>query len=205
MTRRDFIKTAAIFTAGMFLPTETEAAEKKIVVPKVSEFKTFDELEINRVQLKFDDMDIRPYTGAIVIHHAGMTRDRDMTVKEIHDLHVHRNHWSGIGYHFVIHKDGYIEYGRPLEYAGAHALSNNEFTVGICLVGNYNLAIPPEEQLYSAVQLTGALCNKYNIEASDTTIFGHKDLCKTDCPGKNLYALLPDIIENVRETVSINL
>ena len=197
MTRRDFIKTAALFTAGMFLPNETEAATKKVRVPQVTELKTLDELEINTVPMKFDEMNIRPYTGAIVLHHAGMKRDKDMTVEDIHNFHVQENHWSGIGYHFVIHKDGYIEHGRPLEYVGAHALSNNEFTVGICLVGNYDLGLPPQEQLYSAVQLVGALCHEYKIDATDTTIFGHRDLCDTSCPGKNLYPLLPDIIKNV--------
>ena len=203
MTRRDFIKTAALFTAGMFLPNETEAATKKVRVPQVTEFKTLDELEINKVFLKFDEMDRKPYTGAIVLHHAGMSKDRDMTVKEIHDLHVHGNHWSGIGYHFVIHKGGEIEFARPLNYRGAHAFKNNEFTVGICLTGNYEYGKPPMPQLKSAVQLVSALCEKYNFPPTDTTIFGHKDFGKTDCPGKNLYVKMPEIIQSSRKLLKL--
>ncbi|MBP9550733.1 MAG: hypothetical protein KBE34_02250, partial [Veillonella sp.] len=31
-----------------------------------------------------------------------------------------KNGWAGIGYHFVIRKDGTIERGRPLSVVGAH-------------------------------------------------------------------------------------
>ena len=199
MTRRDFIKSAALLTAGIFLPNVTEAARKKIIVPKVSEFKTLNELEINSYPLDFGEMSNRTHTGAIVIHHAGMSRDKDMTVYDIHDFHVNNNHWSGIGYHFVIHKDGIIEHGRPIESVGAHAFLNNEFTVGICLTGNYDLGKPPQEQLYSAVQLVAAICDNYNFPATETTIFGHRDFSGTSCPGRNLYPLLPDIIKNAQE------
>ena len=199
MTRRDFIKTAALFTAGFFLPSETEAAKRKnFSVPNVTEFKTLDELDINTVPLDFGDMEYRTHTGAIVIHHAGMRLDKDMTVQDIHDFHKYHNKWSGIGYHFVIHKNGIIEHGRPLETLGAHTFKNNQFTVGICLTGNYNIGNPPQEQLYSAVQLVGAICDKYHFEPTDTTIFGHRDFGKTSCPGDSLYKLLPGIIENVQ-------
>lgn len=190
MNRRDFIKTAAIFTAGLFLPTNIIEAKPKL--------KTLDELEIEKIPLEFGEMDIRDYTGAIVVHHSGM-RNVDMSaaeiIAEIHDLHRNIRHWAGIGYHYVVHKNGVISQGRPLKYRGAHAESNNEFTVGICLAGNYNISTPPNEQLNSAVQLIAAICDKYKFEPSDTTVFGHRDFGHTNCPGNNLYKILPNIIE----------
>ena len=172
----------------------TESLECDIIDAEIA----LEDLEIGTVPLEFGSMDKRPYTGAIVVHHTGM-RDTDMTVAEIHDLHVNQNKWSGIGYHFVVHKDGTIEHGRPLEALGAHALSNNQFTVGICLTGNYDIGKPNETQLFSAEQLIVALCDKYKIEPDDMSIFGHRDLCPTSCPGKSLYSLLPEIIENVQK------
>lgn len=186
MNRRDFIKTAAIFTAGLFLPTNIIEAKPKL--------KTLDELEIEKIPLDFGAMNIRTHTGAVVVHHSGM-RNVDMTVSEIHDLHRYGNRWAGVGYHYVVHKNGVISQGRPLKYRGAHAVSNNDFTVGICLTGNYNIGMPPNEQLNSAAQLIAAICDKYNFEPSDTTIFGHRDFGHTNCPGNNLYAILPDIIK----------
>ena len=159
-------------------------------------FKTLEELQIGNVTLDFDEMSLRTYTGAIIVHHFGLLRgDTDASVEEIHDLHKNKNHWSGIGYHFVIHKDGFIETGRPLECIGAHAQVNNEFTVGVALAGNYQFGRPPQAQLDSAVKLLGALCHKYKFPATDTTILGHRDVCKTTCPGINLYKLLPNLID----------
>ncbi|MBP9551198.1 MAG: N-acetylmuramoyl-L-alanine amidase, partial [Veillonella sp.] len=48
-----------------------------------------------------------------------------------------KNGWAGIGYHFVIRKDGTIERGRPLSVVGAHAQGNNLHTIGICMARNF--------------------------------------------------------------------
>ena len=170
-------------------------------IPKITEVQDFDELEIGSYGLEFkDDMDVREGTGAIVIHHAGLTKDIDIDVPSIHDMHL-GNGWSGIGYHFVIHKDGTIEEGRPLPYKGAHSYKNNEYTVGICMTGNYNLAYPPFEQTLAVEKLTAALCKKYNIPPEDYTIFGHRDLNDTSCPGNKFYPYLPQLIQNLKEVL----
>lgn len=170
-------------------------------VPPLVDLKTLDELEIGTLDLDFkDDMDIREGTGAIVIHHAGLTKDMDISVPEIHDLHL-GNGWSGIGYHFVVHKDGTIEQGRPLKYQGAHAYQNNKYTVGICMTGNYNMAYPPLEQVLAVEKLTAAICHEYNFPAEDYTIFGHRDLNGTSCPGEKFYPYLSEIIKNIHEVL----
>ena len=198
-SRRNFIKAAGFFAASYFIPKIASANEFI-----KTEFKTLDEMNIGKTNLVFDAMDLREYTGAIVVHHSGLLKgDVDSTVADIHEMHIVKNKWSGIGYHFVIHKDGFVEFARPLEYQGAHTFKNNEFTVGICLAGNYQIGEPPQEQLQSAVQLIGALCEKYKFPPTDTTIFGHRDLGKTSCPGKNLYVLLPDIIYSSRKILKL--
>lgn len=220
MNRRNFITMtakilAATATFGL-LPESAEAARKdkkkkskKVVeepkvefeMPPLVDLKNFDELDIGSYNLEFkDEMDVREYTGAIVIHHAGTTKDVDISVPQIHDMHL-GNGWSGIGYHFVIHKDGTIEQARPLEYVGAHAYKNNLYTVGICMTGNYNLAYPPPEQVLAAEQLTAALCDKYKIAPDEYTIFGHRDLNDTSCPGDKFYPYLPELIKNVKEVL----
>ena len=218
MNRREFLTTtakilAATATFGLF-PDFAEAARKdkdkkkkskdekkvpKFEMPPLSDFKNFEELSIGKVNLEFtDDMDVREGTGAVVIHHAGLTKDVDIDVPSIHDMHL-GNGWAGIGYHFVVHKDGFIEAARPLQYVGAHAYQHNKFTVGICMTGNYNLAYPPFEQAYAVEQLTAALCKKYKIKPSCTTIFGHRDLNDTSCPGDKFYPFLPQLIKNIKE------
>lgn len=201
---------AATATFGMF-PDFAEAARKNkdkkskekikppaFEMPPLNNLIKFDELEIGKVNLEFtSDMDIREGTGAIVIHHAGLTKDVDIDVASIHDMHL-GNGWAGIGYHFVVHKDGFIEQARPLQYVGAHAYQHNQFTVGICMTGNYNMAYPPFEQTLAVEQLTAALCKKYKIKPEEYTIFGHRDLNDTSCPGDKFYPFLPQLIKNVK-------
>ena len=137
----------------------------------------------------------RSYTDMLVIHHTGCN-DIDASAEQIHDWHY--NHqpdaWSGIGYHFVIRKNGTIERGRP-EYAiGSHAYGENYHTLGIHLSGDFEQAYPTQAQIESAALLIANLCEKYNIPTNRDHIVGHCDLMATDCPGKNLYSELETII-----------
>ncbi len=71
----------------------------------------------------------------IVIHHVAIPSG-DISSQAIHKAHL-KNGWAGIGYHFVIRKDGTIERGRPLSVVGAHAQGDNLHTIGICMAGNF--------------------------------------------------------------------
>jgi hypothetical protein len=44
----------------------------------------------------------------------------DASAEQIHGWHL-GNGWAGIGYHYVIRKDGTIERGRPEWAIGSHA------------------------------------------------------------------------------------
>lgn len=211
INRRKFITMtakilAATATFGL-IPDSAEAARRKlddvVTIPALTEIKSLKDMNISDVPLIFKEelMDIREYTGAIVLHHAGMARgDFEMPTQTIHDLHI-GNGWAGAGYHFVIHKDGTIDRARPLKFAGAHAAGNNTFTVGICMTGNYNDVVPPVEQIFSAQQLVAALCEHYKIRPSTSTIFGHRQLCSTSCPGDKFFPYLPNVIRNVQSVI----
>lgn len=207
--RRNFIGTTAKILAGAAIfglfPNLAEAATEnkkpKFKLPKIKKFQSLDELGIGRINLEFgDDMDIRETTTAIVVHHAGMRADEDLDVPTIHEMHL-GNGWAGIGYHFVIHKDGFIEHGRPIYYVGAHAYQHNTYTVGLCMTGNFDIGFPPKEQALAAQQLVAALCKQYRIKPSAKTIFGHRDLNDTSCPGENFYPFMPELVKNVRKVL----
>ena len=155
------------------------------------------------IQAKIDEKEFnfrylleeRNYTDMIVIHHTGGA-DIDASAEQIHAWHY--NHqpdaWSGIGYHFVIRKDGRIERGRPDWAIGSHAYGENYHTLGIHLSGDFEQAYPSQAQIESAALLIANLCEKYNIPTDRAHIVGHCDLMATDCPGRNLYAELETII-----------
>ncbi|TCS79300.1 peptidoglycan recognition protein family protein [Pectinatus cerevisiiphilus] len=137
----------------------------------------------------------RQQTDMIIIHHVGGT-NRDVSAAEIHQWHL-ANGWAGIGYHYVIRKDGTIERGRPRDVIGAHCYGYNKTSIGINLVGNFEEAYPTEAQLASGEQLTAYLCQLYRLNATDNIIFGHRDLNDTLCPGENLYNQLEDFKQAV--------
>ena len=70
----------------------------------------------------------------IVVHCSDTPNDRDVDAATIHEWHKERG-FDGIGYHFVIRRDGTIENGRPIYWKGAHAKKVNHNSIGICLVG----------------------------------------------------------------------
>ena len=143
--------------------------------------------EIVETNLDFGDLSEREQTNMIVVHHVGEIT-RDVSAEEIHGWHKN-NGWSGIGYHFVIRKDGTIERGRPQEMIGSHAQGFNWESVGINVVGDFEQEEPMPEQVESLARLVAYLEDQYG----ELQVCGHRDLMNTDCPGANLYCLLPDL------------
>ena len=188
---------------------ETPLSELKVTgdiqgfdMPQIKTAKTLSELKIGTQKLRFvETMESRKFTNAIVVHHAGMSRNEDMSLKDIHKLHL-GNGWAGVGYHFIVHKNGVIEHARPLEKIGAHAYKHNRYTVGICMTGNFDIGIPTPAQALATEELVAALCLHYDIIPARNTIWGHMDLCDTSCPGRNFYSRLPELIGNVERAIS---
>lgn len=143
--------------------------------------------------LEFNSLTERDVTDMIVIHHTGDPTDDDLSAEEIHQMHLN-NGWAGIGYHFVIRKDGTIEEGRPMNCIGAHAEGENYHTIGIHFSGNFEDAEPTDKQIESGAVLIAWLCDYYGIGCDKETVVGHRDLMATACPGENLYAQIPTII-----------
>ena len=154
---------------------------------------------IKDYELEFSSLTPRHCTDVIVIHHTGNSDyqgnyiDDDLSAEEIHEIHKGFG-WSGIGYHFVIRKDGTIEQGRPLWSQGAHAQGENWHTVGIHVCGNFEVAYPTAEQIERLSYLVGYVAEEYGIECTADGVKGHCDFMATACPGRNLY----DILQTIR-------
>ena len=191
MDRRDFLKFAALTAVGLFLDNEKAAAYV---------LDTW-EPPIRKLFLHFTEYEERPATEVIVIHHAGFPEgDKDSSAEDIHKFHQETNGWAGIGYHYVIRKDGTIEQGRRPLAVGAHAYQHNKNSVGICVAGNFNLAKPQAVQLDSLKLLTAWLCQRYKLNPMNKgVIVGHRDLNDTSCPGDNLYKKLDEIRRYCRD------
>ena len=140
-----------------------------------------------------DDLEERKDTDMIVIHHTGGT-DIDASAEQIDGWHKNQD-WVGIGYHFVIRKNGTIERGRPEWATGSHAYGENWHTIGIHLSGAMDKVQPTEEQIESCAHLVAYLCEKYNITIDREHIVGHREVNDdTSCPGENLFAKMDLIV-----------
>lgn len=141
-------------------------------------------MKIIETELRFNGLRPRTLTSQIVLHHSA---SQDVPAAVIHSWHLARG-WAGIGYHFVIRKNGNIERGRPQDSIGAHAGAEvNARSIGICLSGDFTLAPPTEGQIAAVVELIHWL-NKYYAGANNDglEIKFHRDVNATQCPG-NLF------------------
>ena len=119
----------------------------------------------------------RDITDLAVLHHAEAD---NCTVEDIDRWHKARG-WCKIGYHFFIKKDGTTYRGREENAIGAHCYGSNSHSIGICVEGRYDIEEMPEAQKNAVIELIKYLKGKYDIKE----IKKHKDLCATNCPGKN--------------------
>ncbi len=71
--------------------------------------------------------------------------------------HVRKQNWPGVAYHFVILKDGTIEWNHSLGIRSFHVGKYNTKAVGICTVGDFRYYEPTEVQKKSVRALTKAL------------------------------------------------
>lgn len=145
--------------------------------------------------LQFDNLTQRDSTTRIVIHHTGNPTDDDLSAEQLHRSHKNLG-WAGVGYHFIVRKDGTVELGRPVDCVGAHAEGFNYRSIGIHVCGNFDMAEPTEAQINALPQLIADICDAYGLIASADIVVGHRDLMATACPGKNLYKQLDTIRGN---------
>ena len=196
MRRRDFLKNMILWGTGTVLLPQVWGMKATEAAWKTEGGSNNDPLlgiPVKETDLEFSYLENRSTTDAIIIHHVGNT-NRDVSAAEIHRWH-RNNGWSGIGYHFVIRKDGTIERGRPMDMLGAHCYEHNWHTVGVNLVGAFDDNEPEPEQLAAAAKLLAALCRYYGLKPDEDTIKGHRDFNNTACPGQLLYDELPHLIE----------
>ena len=116
-----------------------------------------------------------------VIHHNGKT-GRDPSAADLNRHAIEVKKYAGIGYHFVIRRDGSIEEGRPLDAWGAHCRGHNDYTVGICVNENLEEEEITPGQFASLVGLARWLQEEFEGLGA---WYPHCELEPTLCPGAN--------------------
>ena len=144
-------------------------------------------------------------------------REVPAMIRAMYRYHTRYLGWSDIGYNFLVDRFGRIWVGRAggrrKPVRGAHTLGFNETSVGISVIGNFELRRPSKPARWAVARLAAWKLDMYRrpprgwarvySHGSDRypagtwatlrVLAGHRDTNATACPGRYLYELLPRI------------
>jgi len=118
----------------------------------------------------------------LVVHCSAVRPGQRSSAKDIDDWHKQRKDrhgrpWKGIGYHYVVRRDGSIELGRPLEEVGAHVVGHNSHSIGICYEGGLNeLGVETDTRTPEQKVALRKLLEELHERFPKALIVGHHDL-----------------------------
>ena len=114
----------------------------------------------------------------LVIHCSAVRPDQTSSAAQIDTWHRRDNHWKlGIGYHYVIRRDGTIELGRPEWMVGAHCKNHNAHSLGICYEGGLDIRGQPADTRTAAQKAAmRCLLEQLHERYPRAVIVGHHDL-----------------------------
>ena len=137
--------------------------------------------------LRFDD---------IVIHHSGGGSGDPEMLRQVHRDRQPHDPIDMIPYHFLIGngrgmKDGEVHATGRWRWRlwGAHMSANhtglNISAIGICVIGNFEVAQVSEAQFAALETLCRDLMARYRITVEHVGFHGHFEREATACPGRN--------------------
>ena len=113
----------------------------------------------------------------IVIHCSAVKPDQTSSAAQIDTWHRQRGFHLGIGYHYVIRRDGTIEPGRPEYMVGAHCKNRNAHSIGVCYEGGLDIRGQPADTRTEAQKVTmRRLLEQLHERYPRAMIVGHHDL-----------------------------
>jgi SpoIID/LytB domain protein len=151
-------------------------------------------------------------TRGVVVHHTAGTNsytaaESAAIVRATQAFHVKSRKWCDLGYNFLVDKYGQIFEGRrggmdrAIRAAHSGNLAVNTYTMGVSMMGNYDLVKPTAALKDSMVKLIGWRMGTNFLKAKGTyslggktlnMIAGHRDVLSTACPGRYGYAWLSE-------------
>lgn len=123
----------------------------------------------------------------IILHCSATPEGRDYTVADIDRWHKQRG-WQGIGYHYVVYRDGSVHPGRPVEQIGAHTSGHNANSIGVCYVGGVAAdgKTPKDTRTPAQRAALRDLVKLLRAEYPNATIHGHREFANKACPSFNV-------------------
>jgi hypothetical protein len=127
-------------------------------------------------------------------------------IRGIYAYHVQAQGWNDIGYNFLVDRFGRTWEGRyggmDRAVTGAQTLNYNSVSMGVSAIGNFEVAAVPQAMTNAFKRIFAWKFSLSGIPATGTVlangkyfqrVSGHRDGFPTSCPGRYLYARLPEI------------
>lgn len=118
----------------------------------------------------------------IVVHHGGVSGD--YTSESVAKYHIEQNGWPSIGYTFVLHPDGNIDWVNDLDRACYNVAGRNDEVMGVLYCGNFMAEQPPEYMLQRGYSLNAEIQFTFGWFIP---VVGHRNIAlpgySTSCPG----------------------
>ena len=144
-------------------------------------------------------------------------------LRGIYTYHAQTRGWGDIGYHLIVDKFGRRWEGRAgglsSTVVGAHAGGFNTGTFGVSMLGTYETVNPPQAVVDSVAAIIAWKFSLFGVDPRGTarltsggggtaryaagtqvtlpTVFGHRDVGSTSCPGNAGYARMGEIRDRV--------
>ena len=113
----------------------------------------------------------------IIIHSSAVKPDQMSSAAQIDTWHRQRGFHLGIGYHYVVRRNGEIEPGRPEYMVGAHCLNHNAHSIGVCYEGGLDIRGQPADTRTEAQKASlRTLLENLHRRYPKALIVGHHDL-----------------------------
>ncbi len=127
----------------------------------------------------------------IIVHCTATPEGKDFSVADIDRWHRARG-FDGIGYHYVVCRDGSVHKGRDVAKRGAHCKGHNAGSIGVCYVGGMTAdgKTPKDTRTEAQRAALRDLVEWLRREHPGASVHGHNEYSSKACPCFNVQTEL---------------
>lgn len=125
----------------------------------------------------------------VILHCLATPEGNDYSVAQVREWHVKDRGFADIGYHYLIHIDGTVEEGRPLDMIGAHCTGQNAHSIGVVYAGGVDKDDKPKDTRTPAQRNAMRSLVDYLKRKYDATVHCHNEFANKACPSFKINEL----------------
>ncbi len=151
---------------------------------------TEQQLSLPECQQHIREVPVSRAIRSVIVHHTWRPTASNYrglsTVRAVRQYHMKQRGWSDNGYHIMIGPSGDIFLCRPISRAGAHCRGQNQDSIGLSYIANFDSEDPadyPGTEI--GQQVVAALLQRFSLTPDD--IHFHREYANKTCPGRNLH------------------